>query len=149
MTHSTYFDDIQVGDELPSSSITITEAHVVAFAGLTGDFAWLHMDAETMRDHHFGERVAHGPLTLVMTMGQLAQTITHRQWVVRAALGIGDVAFTAPVTLGTTLTFGGLVEDLRPGRTTGAVRIRMSATTPQAQEVMSGHFDLLVAQRTA
>ena len=38
------FEQIQVGDSFRSSRITVTESHIVAFAGLTGDFNPLHME---------------------------------------------------------------------------------------------------------
>src|SRR3970040_1405560 len=42
---------------------TITEADISAFAGLTGDFNPLHVDAEFARRSRFGARIAHGMLT--------------------------------------------------------------------------------------
>ena len=59
-----YFEDIQVGDEYLSPGRTITEADIVAFAGLSGDYNVLHTDAEFMKSSIFGERIAHGLLGL-------------------------------------------------------------------------------------
>jgi len=55
-----YFEDIQLGDEYVSPGRTITEADIVAFAGLSGDYNVLHTDAEYMKTSIFGERIAHG-----------------------------------------------------------------------------------------
>ena len=44
-----YFDDIQVGAEYESPGRTVTEADIVLFAGISGDYNVLHTDAEYMR----------------------------------------------------------------------------------------------------
>ena len=64
-----YFEDIQVGDEYLSRGRTVTEADVVAFAGLSGDYNVLHTDAEYMKSSIFGERIAHGLLGLSISSG--------------------------------------------------------------------------------
>jgi acyl dehydratase len=43
---SKYWEDFKVGDEVTTSSITITDAHLVNWTGLTMDFYPLHMDEE-------------------------------------------------------------------------------------------------------
>lgn len=63
------FDDFSVGDEVQTASRTITEADVVNFAGLSGDFNPLHTDAEFMKNSSFKERIAHGVLVLAVTTG--------------------------------------------------------------------------------
>ena len=49
MTARIHLHQIQPGDSFQSSRVTVTEAHIVWFAGLTGDFNSLHMDAEAAR----------------------------------------------------------------------------------------------------
>ena len=51
------YEDVKVGE-----GASITEAHIVAFAGLTGDMNPLHVDAEYAAKSMFGERIAHGML---------------------------------------------------------------------------------------
>ena len=51
-----YFEDIQVGDEYLSPGRTVTEADIVAFAGLSGDYNILHTDAEFMKRSIFQRR---------------------------------------------------------------------------------------------
>ena len=48
---------------------TITEADVVNFAGISGDFNPLHMDDEFAKNNMFGKRVAHGALGLIVSTG--------------------------------------------------------------------------------
>ena len=61
---ATYFEDIQLGEEYVSPGRTVTEADIVIFAGLSGDYNVLHTDAEYMKTSIFGERIAHGLLGL-------------------------------------------------------------------------------------
>jgi 3-hydroxybutyryl-CoA dehydratase len=55
------FADIKVGDAA-SFSKTVTESDIVSYAGLTGDFNPIHIDAEYARESMFKERIAHGML---------------------------------------------------------------------------------------
>ena len=55
------YEDIKTGDEA-SLSVTITETHIVMYAGLTGDVNPFHVDAEHAKESIFGERIAHGML---------------------------------------------------------------------------------------
>lgn len=63
------FDQFQVGDTFASQARTVTEADVVSFAGLSGDFNPLHTDAEFGKTTPFGERIAHGMLVAAMATG--------------------------------------------------------------------------------
>ncbi len=63
------FDQFEVGARYRSAARTVTEADVVAFAGLSGDFNPLHTDAEFARATPFGERIAHGMLIAAMATG--------------------------------------------------------------------------------
>src|SRR3954447_17791105 len=63
------FDQLAEGDEWESPRRTITEADVVNFAGLSGDFNPIHVDHESARAHSFGRPVAHGLLGLSIASG--------------------------------------------------------------------------------
>jgi 3-hydroxybutyryl-CoA dehydratase len=74
MTDSTlsrgrYFEEFEVGETIETASRTITEADVVLFAGLSGDYNQLHTDAEFGKETMFGERIAHGLLGLSVASG--------------------------------------------------------------------------------
>lgn len=56
------FEDIQVGDKATFSK-TMTESDIFAFAGITGDFNPIHVNAEFAKDSLFKQRVVHGMLT--------------------------------------------------------------------------------------
>lgn len=63
------FDEFEIGDRYQSQARTVTEADVVAFAGISGDFNPLHTDAEFGKSTPFGERIAHGMLLVAMATG--------------------------------------------------------------------------------
>jgi acyl dehydratase len=63
------FDEFEVGDQYESQGRTVTEADVVNFAGISGDFNPLHTDAEFGKASPFGERIAHGMLIMAMATG--------------------------------------------------------------------------------
>jgi acyl dehydratase len=96
-----YFESIEEGDVRVTSGRTITEADVVNFAGVSGDFNHIHLDGERMADHWFGERIAHGMLVLSAATGLLWQSRTpeEREAVV-AFYGIDDLRFRGPVFVG-------------------------------------------------
>ena len=55
-----YFEDLEIGQEVVSPARTMTEADIVNFAGLSGDFNVIHTDAELTQSTPFGQRIAHG-----------------------------------------------------------------------------------------
>jgi len=63
------FDEFEIGSIHTSQARTVTEADVVNFAGLSGDFNPLHTDAEFGKSTPIGERIAHGVLILAMATG--------------------------------------------------------------------------------
>ena len=78
-----HFEDIRVGEEYTSPARTVTEADIVIFAGLSGDYNVLHTDAEYMKASLFGERIAHGLLGLSIQLGGL-------RWKFKGPIKIGD-----------------------------------------------------------
>ncbi|TDE89485.1 dehydratase [Occultella glacieicola] len=81
---------------------TITEADVGLFAGITGDFAPQHIDAEYMRTHPAGQRVAHGILTLGVA-STAASLLCAQEGVVAVSYGYDRLRFLRPVFLGDTV----------------------------------------------
>jgi len=63
------FDQLEPGEVLTTPSRTVTEADLVAFAGLSGDYNPLHTDEEFARASLHGGRIAHGALGLAITTG--------------------------------------------------------------------------------
>lgn len=65
-TEGRYFDDLIVGDSIDLGGITISDANIVAFAGVGGDFFEVHTDDEAARALGFERRIAHGLLIVAL-----------------------------------------------------------------------------------
>jgi acyl dehydratase len=68
------YEEFELGAIYDTQARTITEADVVTFAGLSGDYNPLHTDAETAKNTPFGERIAHGMLTVAISTGMANMT---------------------------------------------------------------------------
>ncbi|PJK18224.1 MULTISPECIES: MaoC/PaaZ C-terminal domain-containing protein [Mycolicibacterium] len=107
------YDDLYVGMEFRSPGRTITEADLVGFAGLTGDYSELHTSDVYAKASQFGRRVAHGLLGLAYAHGLMwARTGELRQTAV-AFLGISDWRFRGPVFVGDTIFVNYAITELR------------------------------------
>jgi acyl dehydratase len=108
-----YYEDVEVGSVFHTLRRTITEADLVNFAGVSGDFNPLHMDAEFAKESLFGQRVAHGILVLGIATG-LRQGIGLFDGTLMGLLELRDWRFLAPVFIGDTVRVETEVVDLRP-----------------------------------
>jgi acyl dehydratase len=95
-----FFHDLAVGDEWESPRRTVTEADVVGFAGLSGDFNALHVDHHAARRGPFRKPVAHGLLGLAIASG-LASHSPHVATL--AFLQIKEWKFLLPIYFGDTI----------------------------------------------
>ena len=102
MTQKKYGDDFKIGDVYTTPAITVTESHVVGWAGLTGDFYPLHMDHEYAAKTQFGQRIAHGPLIFGLAVGLVALSGIGEDAVI-AWLGVDNMRMHAPVFMGDTI----------------------------------------------
>jgi len=103
VNYSKYGDDFRVGDVYRTSAITVTETHVVNWAGLTMDFYALHMDKEYAAKTSFGERIVHGPLVFALASG-LVSLAGFGGDCFLAWLGTESIRMLAPVKIGDTIT---------------------------------------------
>jgi acyl dehydratase len=69
MSTGKYYEDFEIGETYVSQGRTITEADDATFAGLSGDFNPLHTNAEFAKTTPFGQRIAHGTLTVAVSTG--------------------------------------------------------------------------------
>ena len=99
---SLYFEDFAIDLTSRSRGRTITEADIVAFAGLSGDFVELHMNEEFAARGPFGKRIAHGALIFSISTGLMIQMNQITDTVV-AFYGVDRLRFTAPVFIGDTI----------------------------------------------
>jgi 3-hydroxybutyryl-CoA dehydratase len=96
-----YFEEFEVGMKVASPGRTITEADVVMFAGLSGDYNQLHTDEVFAQGAQFGSRVAHGLLGLSIASG-LATRLGLMEATVEAFRGL-DWTFRRPIYFGDTI----------------------------------------------
>jgi 3-hydroxybutyryl-CoA dehydratase len=97
-----YFEDCTIDEVRTSRGRTITEADIVNFAGLSGDFVELHMNEEYARRGPFGKRIAHGALVFSISTGLMVQMTVHQEAIV-AFRGVDQLRFVAPVFIGDTI----------------------------------------------
>ncbi len=83
---------------------TITETDVVMFSYFTGDWTYLHTDNEKAKKSIFGERIAHGYLTLAVSLGLVIRSGAINTNLFIALKSIESVNFLKPVRIGDTLT---------------------------------------------
>jgi acyl dehydratase len=106
-----YFEDFEEGKEYVTRARTVTEADVVSFAGLSGDYNPLHTDAEFMKDSAFGGRIAHGMLVSSIGTGLSSQM----GWFEGTTIALLEVLFRfkAPVKFGDTVRLVITVQEKR------------------------------------
>jgi acyl dehydratase len=142
------FETVAVGDAYETRGRTLTEADVVNFAGVSGDFNHLHTDAEAMADSEFGERVAHGALVFSVLTGLIWQSRSdaEREAIV-AFYGVDRLRFVQPAFIGETIHAEVEVLDTEPRDhpvATGVVRQRVDAVNQHDETLLSCEFLLLV-----
>jgi acyl dehydratase len=142
------FDSTEVGDGYETRGRTITEADVVNFAGVSGDFNHLHTDAEAMADSAFGERIAHGALVFSVLTGLVWQSRSEaeREHVV-AFYGVDRLRFVQPLRIGETIHAEIEVVDKERRdhpTATGVVRKQTEAVNQDGETVLSCEFLVLV-----
>ena len=141
-----FFEEILVGEEYVSPGRTVTEADIVLFAGLSGDYNVLHTDAEFMKSSIFGERIAHGLLGLSIQAGLLSRGM--RAYATLAFLGL-RWKFKGPIRIGDTIKVKAKViakrETSKPGQ--GIVILERQVLNQMGEVVQEGETDLMVARR--
>lgn len=133
---SRYFEDYEIGERRQSTGRTITEADIVAHAGQTGDWYPHHVDAEWCASQPFGQRIAHGTLTLSVAIGMMVGDINP----VAFSYGYDRVRFVRPVHIGDTITVTAEIANKRPhskGNKAGFVDEQVTVTNQRGEVVLS------------
>ena len=95
-----HFEDLQVADSLLTHRRTVTEADIVSFGGLSGDYFYMHFDEIAARDSQFGQRIAHGYFVLSAAAGLF---VSPAPGPVLANYGLDNLRFVKPVGIGDTI----------------------------------------------
>ena len=142
-----YYEDIELGQKMVTRGRTITEADIVAFAGLTGDYNPMHTNAEYMKGSAFGQRIAHGMLTLSYAVGQAYQ-LGFMERTVIAFRGL-EMKFSLPVFIGDTLHVELVVLEKKEARRLGGgtVTLEVKIINQAGKTVQSGTWTVILASK--
>ncbi len=121
---------LSVGQSVTFSK-TVSETDVYLFAGITGDFAPVHVNQALMEQSAFGKRIAHGALLVgfmstLSTMMVAQAADAHEKGETPVALGYDRIRFTGPVFFGDTVTLTYTITevDTERRRTTAAIEAK-------------------------
>lgn len=140
-----YYEDFEPGARHETHRRTVIDADISQFAGLTGDFNPLHMDAVFAAQTDFGGRITHGPMILGIAFG-LASGLFHG-----TVLGLLDLAwnFKKPVRGGDTIDCAVHVIGRKPTKAEdrGVVELEFRIFNQHREAVQSGTAKVLVKRR--
>lgn len=141
-----YFDDVEVGQEWESLGRTVTEADIVNFAGISGDFNPIHMDHEFAKRTPFHRPFAHG--LLVWTIGS-GLAVNAPQMRTVAFLSIAEWHFRGPVFIGDTVRVKSkvLAKEARSHGRRGVITWQRQIINQEGKVVQEGTTLTLVAGR--
>lgn len=144
------WEDFPVGRMVKTPALTVTESHLVQFAGLTGDYYPVHTNAEWAASSPFKQRIAHGPLTFALAVGLMYQSQAYGEAII-AFLGADQVRAIAPVFIGDTVHVVATVTSSRSSKdpSRGIVSLRYTVRNQRGEDVMSFDFTLLMHSRQA
>lgn len=95
-----HFEDLEIGHSLLTHRRTVSEADIVNFGGVSGDYFYMHFDEIAARDTQFGKRIAHGYFVLSAAAGLF---VSPAPGPVLANYGLDNLRFVAPVAIGDTI----------------------------------------------
>ena len=146
-----YFEEFEIGQRIITPGRTVTEADIVTFAGLSGDYNSIHTDAVYAGASPFEQRVAHGLLGLSIASG-LAVRTGILEGTVLAFREINSWKFSLPIHIGDTIHVELEVDSAKamPRLGGGLLELIMEVHNQEAKIVMKGRWSVLVqSQPTA
>jgi acyl dehydratase len=145
-----YWEEWEIGAEFESPARTVTEADIVMFAALSGDYNPLHVNEEYCKTTLFGTRIAHGPLVYAIVAGLLFQLHLYDDTLI-AFLGFENLKFTGPVKPGDTIHAKVKVlekrETSRPDR--GVMKRELKVFNQRGEVVQEAVQNFLLKRRPA
>lgn len=145
-----YWEDFTVGDEVVTQSITVTETHVVTWAGLTMDTYPLHTDEEYAKNTIFRGRIAHGPLNFALAIGLVYMSGIYGNSIL-AWLGVENMKIPTPVRIGDSIRVRAVVKEKRETRNPdrGVTIFRWEVLNQRDEIVMALDYILLMNRKPA
>jgi 3-hydroxybutyryl-CoA dehydratase len=140
-----WYENISVGDTTETRGRTITEADVVNFAMISGDWHPLHVDQVYSESGPFGRRIAHGMLVLTVMTGLIELAPKY----VVAFYGFDKVRFARPTFLGDTLRAHTEVVERSDHPRGGVVNCKITVVNQQDEPVAACSMKMLVASKTS
>jgi len=148
-----HFEDLQIGESLLTHRRTVSEADIVNFGGVSGDFFYMHFDEIAAKDTQFGQRIAHGYFVLSAAAGLF---VSPAPGPVLANYGLDTLRFVKPVAIGDTiqarLTAKRKIDRMKvddKGRGQGVVAWDVEVTNQHGELVASYDILTLVAKHAA
>jgi len=143
------YEDLHPGMAFRSPGRTITEADIVAFAGMTGDYSELHTSEVYAQASQFGRRVAHGMLGLAFAHGLMWPRTGELRETAIAFLGISDWKFVGPIFVGDTIFVDYRIAELRDSKskpTQAIATFDVELVNQEGQVLQRGRKSLLVSK---
>lgn len=149
---SKYFEEFEKGESFTTASRTLTEADLVNFCSLTGDWNQLHSSEPFARDSHMGERVFAAPQLFAYAVGLVGRTNIF-EGTVKAILGFDDFTFPVPTHPGDTIHVVATVAEKAPsgeafGDDAGRLTMTYDIRNESGETVGVGDLRLLVFRHT-
>lgn len=145
-----YFEDVPLDQTFTTTGRTVTEADVLDYASLSGDFNSLHMDAHYAATTPFGSRIAHGLLVLSIASGMTTR-LSIMLGLNRSMLGLTEVVcrWPAPTRIGDSLRVELSFSDktLTRSGTHGIVSEHRRVLNQDSTVVLESEWKLLLATR--
>ena len=148
-----HFEDLRIGESLLTHRRTVSEADIVAFGGISGDYFYMHFDEVAAKESPFGKRIAHGYFVLSAAAGLF---VSPAEGPVLANYGLDTLRFVKPVGIGDTirarLTCKRKIDRQRRdrnGQGQGVVAWDVEVTNQDGEVVASYDILTLVAKRAA
>ena len=139
-----WFEEFTEGLSIESRGRTITEADLVNFAGVSGDYNPMHTDAEFAAKTPYGQRVAHGALIFSIATG-LTYQLGFLEGTIMAFTGL-DWKFRNPIFIGDTVKVTASVSKRRamPAMGGGFVTFDVKVTNQKGEIAQKGEWTVLV-----
>jgi len=134
------YSEIEVG-ETASVTKTVTEADIINYAGIIGDFNPIHVNAEYAKTTMFGERIAHGMLTASFISTLIGTCLPG----INALYLSQEIKFVKPVRIGDTITAFGEVLDKQDAKQ--RMTLKTVVTNQRGEVVVDGKAVVMIMKK--